>query len=73
MKAIIEYEEIAPEDLPRDPSFTAEGWTFTPQGHDEVTFPVAIRATDAGGRSYTYLAVGPNWREVKITKVEREP
>jgi hypothetical protein len=58
MKLIIEYDEIAPGDLPEDPGFDAEGWTFTPLEHDEMTFPRAINATDAQGRSYSYLAVG---------------
>jgi hypothetical protein len=40
--------------------------------HDEITFPHAIKATDAEGRSYTYLALGPEWRQVKITKIDHE-
>ena len=73
MKLIAEYEQIAPDKLPQDPSFTGEGWTFKPAEHDEIMFPHEIRATDAEGRTYTYLDVGPDWREVKITKIERVP
>jgi hypothetical protein len=72
IKLIVEYEQIAPEKLPLDPSLTGEGWTFEPEEHDEITFPNAIKATDAEGRSYTYLAVGPDWREVRITNIERQ-
>lgn len=72
MKLIIEYEQIAPDKLPQDPSSTGERWTFALEEHDEITFPHAIKATDAEGRSYTYLAVGPDWREVRITKIERQ-
>jgi hypothetical protein len=72
MKLIIEYEQIAPDKLPQDPSFTGERWTYALEEHDEITFPHAIKATDAEGRSYTYLAVGPDWREVRITKIERQ-
>jgi hypothetical protein len=72
MKTIIEYEEIDAENLPRDPSFTSKGWTIEPVEHNEMTFPRALKVTDAEGRSYTYLAVGPDWRAVRITNIGRD-
>jgi hypothetical protein len=41
MKAIIEYDELAPEDRPQDDSHTGEDWTFETLEHDEMTFPRA--------------------------------
>jgi hypothetical protein len=32
MKAIIEYDELAPEDRPQDDSHTGEDWTFETLG-----------------------------------------
>jgi hypothetical protein len=34
----VEYEPTAPDELPQDPSFTGEGWTFAPEEHDEISF-----------------------------------
>jgi hypothetical protein len=30
-----------------------------------MTFPRALKVTDAEGRSYTYLAVGPDWPSLR--------
>jgi hypothetical protein len=70
---IIDYDEIPPEERPQDDSQTGKGWKFEILEHDEVTFPRAIRAIDAQGRSYIYLAVGPDWRAVRIKLVDFDP
>jgi hypothetical protein len=70
MKAIIEYDELAPEDRPQDDSQTGEDWTFETLEHDEMSFPRAIRATDAEGRSCIYLAEGTEGQAINIKWIE---
>lgn len=70
MKVIIEYEDFAPEQRPRDDSQRGEGWTFETVEHDEMTFPTVIRATDAEGRTCLYAACGPEGGAVTIKAVE---
>lgn len=59
MRVTHEWEEITPENCPRDPSRNAIGWTYhlTEFGGDHPDmFPSAIVARDSGGRGCTYVA-----------------
>ena len=49
------FAETKPEDFPRDPLGDAAGWSFKTLEHDQRTFPTAIEATDAEGRSCVYV------------------
>jgi hypothetical protein len=57
MKAIPQttFMALAVDDRPHDPSGIAKGWTFKTLEHDAHTFPQAIEATDAQGRSAIYV------------------
>jgi len=44
-----------PSALPQDPRGDGAGWTFKTLEHDEHTFPTAIKAKDAEGRSCIYI------------------
>jgi hypothetical protein len=43
---------IDPENLPRDQSFSGEGWTFEPEEHDEMTYPRALNIAFSPGVSF---------------------
>jgi hypothetical protein len=57
MKAIIDYENFPPEERLSDVSQSAKGWTFETPEHDEVNFPVVIRAMPTVGRVIISLSV----------------
>ena len=49
------FTPLSPDERPHDPSGIAKGWTFQTLEHDQHTFPHAIEATDAQGRSCIYV------------------
>lgn len=49
------FDPTNPDALPRDPLGDAAGWSFKTLEHDENTFPNAIDAADADGRSCIYV------------------
>jgi hypothetical protein len=49
------FMPLSIEERPHDGTGTAKGWSFKTLEHDEHTFPHAIEATDAQGRSAIYV------------------
>ena len=49
------FTPLAIEERPHDATGTGKGWSFKTLEHDAHTFPHAIEATDAQGRSATYV------------------
>jgi hypothetical protein len=49
------FVPIEPEYLPQDPRGDGTGWTFRTLEHDQHTFPTAIEAKDAQGRTCVYV------------------
>ncbi len=61
------FRELSEHDRPQDPALDGRGWTFETLEHGgdyPDTMPQAIRATDAQGRSCTYLPVKIDGRVV---------
>jgi hypothetical protein len=57
MRALPEstFTPLPIEERPHDGTGLAKGWTFKTLEHDAHTFPHAIEATDAQGRSAVYV------------------
>jgi hypothetical protein len=54
------YDELRPDQLPRDPSRDGAGWTLTTReqgGAEPDTMPQAIEVTDAAGRVAVYVPI----------------
>lgn len=61
------FREMPQEMRPQDPHFDGRGWTFELLEHGgdyPDAMPQAIRATDAQGRSCTYVPVREDGRVV---------
>jgi len=61
------YRELSPDRRPQDPSGDGSGWTFQTAEHGGEypdNMPQAIIATDAEGRSCTYVPITEGGRVV---------
>lgn len=70
------FRELTPDRRPQDPTGTGEGWTFQTAEHGGVVpdnMPQAIIATDAEGRSCTYVPITEGGRVVESLGFELEP
>lgn len=61
------FVPLAIEERPHDPPGTGKGWQYKTLEHDSHTFPHAIEATDAQGRSAIYVPLKRRGRIGKWT------
>ncbi len=61
------FTPLSIEERPHDGTGTAKGWSFKTLEHDAHTFPHAIEATDAQGRSAIYVPLKRRGRIGKWT------